>query len=131
MWCSSSSTHIMEFKIFVKFAGGHTRLTSGNKLATAKWGHMISPVETFISIDSSRIWNALIIINYQENLFRTKNKLLAYGISYTSLPISPLIINPCFYIFSCPCSKCSKIPHQPNFNFPYNCWFPPPLTIDR
>ena len=97
---------------FIKFATGHTRLASGNKLLQTR-----SPdnsTSNFYFNRLPRIWNALPIINYQDNPLKIKAKLLDYLWNHFTANFTSN--NTCSFSFLCPCSKCSKIPHQPNFN---------------
>ena len=90
----------------------HTRLASGNKLLQTR-----SPdnsTSNFYFNRLPRIWNALPIINYQDNPLKIKAKLLDYLWNHFTANFTSN--NTCSFSFLCPCSKCSKIPHQPNFN---------------
>ena len=91
---------------------GHTRLASGNKLLQTR-----SPdnsTSNFYFNRLPRIWNALPVINYQDNPLKIKAKLLDYLWNHFTANFTSN--NTCSFSFLCPCSKCSKIPHQPNFN---------------
>ena len=97
---------------FIKFVTGHTRLASGNKLLQTRSPE--NSTSNFYFNRLPRIWNALPVINYQDNPLKIKAKLLDHLWNHFTANFTSN--NTHSFSFLCPYSKCVKIPHQPNFN---------------